>query len=79
MCSALPPILAGDTITYSPDIEEPFNLGTSATYTCNEGFLLEGDEVRICGGDGTAVGVWSGASPVCNRELFNTTLIYNTQ
>ena len=35
-------------------------LGSVATYTCNKGFSLIGDDIRICERDG-----WSGEAPVC--------------
>lgn len=35
--------------------------GSSATYTCDEGFALDGEETRVCQGDGN----WSGEEPVC--------------
>ena len=38
--------------------------GSTATYSCNEGYLLEGDSSRIC--DGTAM--WTGNEPVCQSK-----------
>ena len=35
--------------------------GARATYSCNEGFVLAGDAVRICQSDG----MWSGEEPTC--------------
>ena len=39
-------------------------LGSVATYTCDDGFMLEGNENRECGPDGR----WSGEEPICIRE-----------
>ncbi len=43
---------------------EGVTLGSIATYSCNEGFALNGPSVRICEG----VGDWSGISPICIRK-----------
>ncbi|XP_060586067.1 sushi, von Willebrand factor type A, EGF and pentraxin domain-containing protein 1-like [Ruditapes philippinarum] len=37
--------------------------GSTATYTCNQGFSLSGLSTRICNTDGTG---WGGADPTCN-------------
>ena len=48
------------------DVNQPGNsVGTVATYTCNDDFELIGDDMRTCQEDGK----WSGADPVCKREL----------
>ncbi len=64
-----PPLLAitNGTISYSPDVTPDYDLGTEATYTCDTGFYLEGNEVRTCmDGDGmNATEVWSGQEPSC--------------
>ena len=39
---------------------------TIATYTCNDGFYVSGNEFRTCDLD---TGVWSGSDPVCQRML----------
>ena len=68
-CSALDPIVNG-VITYSSDTTDPFEHGTAAVHSCNDGYSLEGNLVRICGGDGTSVmGVWSGAPPICTGKI----------
>ncbi|XP_064384964.1 uncharacterized protein LOC135333878 isoform X2 [Halichondria panicea] len=64
-CSVLSSILNG-VIEYSMDVTDPFDYGTTATYTCNDGFFLESNSERICGGDGSTVtGSWEGMTPVC--------------
>ena len=35
--------------------------GATATYSCNVGFMLEGNLLRTCQDDGT----WSGSEPFC--------------
>ena len=61
LCPILPDIENG-FITYSPDTEADFDKGTVATYTCNEGFNLQGrDRERTCQIDGT----FSGTAPIC--------------
>ena len=37
--------------------------GAVATYTCEMGFDLAGDDTATC----TAVGAWSSIPPLCNR------------
>ncbi len=48
-CPPLPAITNG-MISYSPDVTPHYNLGTKATYTCEAGFYLEGNEgTNVCG------------------------------
>ena len=64
-CTSLSQINNG-LVTYRPDTTSPFNFGTTATYSCNENFFLQGDRTRTCGGAGSGLnGVWSGSAPVC--------------
>ncbi len=52
--------------------EEPQR--TVATYTCDEGFQLLGDEIRTC-----EDGVWAEASPLqCAQESVFTLLCFKT-
>ena len=44
---------------------ESTNVGSSAQYVCNEGFLLSGGGVRMC----EAGGMWSGSEPVCEQGM----------
>ena len=64
------PIFANGIITYATDVTPDFDLGTTATYSCNDGYTLDlstGDEVRTCIDDGNndAVGMFSGQAPAC--------------
>ena len=40
-------------------------VGQTATYSCNTGYNLVGDNNRTCG----ATGEWSGSEPTCERML----------
>lgn len=42
----------------------------TATYICNNGFILIGDRQRRC----RSVGKWSGAEPTCRRKFNNLLL-----
>ena len=54
-------------ITYSPDSMSPFDYGTTATHSCNEGFFVNGNQVRICSGDGLSTfGSWDASAPLCS-------------
>ena len=68
-CPPLPTITNG-MISYSPDVTPDYDLGTNATYTCEAGFYLEGNQVQMCvDADGMdAIGVWSGQEPSCVRK-----------
>ena len=37
-----------------------------ATYTCNKGYTLIGEEIRICLG----IGFWSGSDPICVEGIY---------
>ena len=55
--------------------------GQIATYSCNTGYNLVGNNTRMC----QATGVWSGSAPTCqgmvaNRPpLFSSICIYNNK
>ena len=49
--------------------------GTVAGYSCMQGYILSGDETRVCQlNTNTVLGVWSGTEPICISRLY----IYNT-
>jgi len=61
-CSQVVEFLNG-FVNYNPD-----NMfGSQLTYSCNQGYTLIGNKVRICEGDGW----WSGNSPICVKEGYN--------
>ena len=77
VCDALP-VLANGAISYGSGIFTDFELGTIATYSCNEGYHLitnPGDEMRTCvdSGDGNG-GVFDGAEPHCNCKPGNAAI-----
>ena len=40
--------------------------GTVAGYSCMQGYILSGDETRVCQRNtNTLLGVWSGTEPTC--------------
>ena len=44
---------------------------TVAGYSCIQGFILDGDETRVCQRNAdTVTGVWSGAEPTCMSRLY---------
>ena len=56
-------------VSYQPPRTPPV-VGATASYTCNTGYTLSGNNMRTCQevNDGT----WTGSDPSCNRE-FNLT------
>ncbi|XP_064386509.1 CUB and sushi domain-containing protein 1-like isoform X1 [Halichondria panicea] len=66
-CPPLSAIINGTMISYSPDVTPDYDLGTNATYTCEAGFHLKGNGVRVCMDDDgmDAIGVWSDQEPSC--------------
>ena len=63
MCSNLEPPQNGNIVTTSTQF------GGKATYSCTEGYQLEGDEVRTC----QANGFWSGSAPFCSSKPITCT------
>ena len=61
MCPTLVPPANGNLVLSGN------TFGETANYTCNTGFILEGDSTLTCGGDGQ----WIGSSPVCNRKYLS--------
>ena len=58
------------TLTYPTNGQVSHTAGTTfgqtATYSCDTGYNLVGDNTRIC----QATGVWSGSAPTCQGMLF---------
>ncbi len=64
-CPGLSPVTNGD-IFYDPDVIDPYDYDTMATYSCDVGYFLEGNSIRRCGGDGSSTtGSFDGLSPIC--------------
>ncbi|XP_064399174.1 uncharacterized protein LOC135345679 isoform X3 [Halichondria panicea] len=60
-------------INYTPDPFPLYNYGTTALYTCNQGYLANGTGMRNCTNsiviDGTVTGVWNGDPVSCESIL----------
>ena len=64
MCEAL--FLDHGRLTYTFDTQAPYDYGTVATHSCNDGFDLSGNISRTCSGDGTGLyGTWTGDVSYC--------------
>ena len=59
-CQGLTPPLNGQ-ISYVGGT----TFGATATYSCNEGYDLDGEGIRIC----ESLGEWSGMEPTCTCKL----------
>ena len=72
MCNELEAIANG-TISYAPDNQgSEYNLGTVATYSCDDVFMLIGSPERTC----VSSGNFSGMPPVCSltRKLTSVSI-----
>ena len=69
MCEDIPDPENGD-IEYSVDTTATFEVQTTATYSCDPGYSLQGGNmVRICVGTvESPVGMFDGEAPSCERE-----------
>ena len=56
--------LTNGMIGYDIGITGPRPMGTMATYTCNTGYIVNRDSVRVCQNDRT----WNGSTPTCQGE-----------
>ncbi|XP_064387502.1 uncharacterized protein LOC135335845 isoform X3 [Halichondria panicea] len=68
-CPPLPEIANG-MISYLPDNTSDYDVGTIASYVCEDGFTLNGDDTRNCQSDRT----FSGMEPVCSMTPVCTDL-----
>ncbi len=72
-CSVLP-LISNGGISYSAATTAPYDFTTTATYSCNDGFFLQGSDRRECTGDSAdTVGEWSGSAPVCSGMITRMT------
>ncbi len=58
-------------ITYAVDMRPDYDLGTVATHSCNQGYVLRGgNDLRTCedAGDGSG-SIFSGQVPTCQRKI----------
>ena len=51
---------------------QPLGVGTTATYSCDPGYVLVGETIRTCedANNGTT-GSWSGSIPMCEGSSIN--------
>ena len=65
--------LVNGAVIYTTDTTANYDLGTVATHSCNDGFVLQGSSTRTCMDDDglDAVGVWSNSDNVatCGRTF----------
>ena len=47
-------------------------IGSRANYSCNSGYVLAGDRVRVCRQDGE----WSGEAPTCTRRKYRFLVLF---
>ena len=57
-------------ITYAPDVEADYDIGTVATYECDTGFILVGDMTRDCVQVDNDTAVFNRQAPVCECKNF---------
>ena len=58
----------GGQIMFTPGVAATTDSGLNAVaaYSCNEGYNLDGDQIRTCQGSGE----WTRAAPTCICELY---------
>ena len=72
MCTSLGTPTNG-LISYGPDTTSPYNYQTVATYSCNTGYGLFGDDTsRQCVSSTPGDAGWNGAAPTCESNLIKT-------
>ena len=58
-----PPLLVNGNVVLSSQV---LGVGTTATYSCDPGYVLVGETTRTCGdANRGTVGVWNGRMPSC--------------
>ncbi len=58
----------GTLVISTPSLTQPLGVGTTATYSCDTGYVLVGDLDRTCeDSEIGSVGTWSGSEvdPIC--------------
>ncbi len=62
-------MIANGMIVYNADLISPHEVGTVATYSCNQGYELAGSEMRTCEDTGDGSGSrFNGQAPTCERK-----------
>ena len=55
---------------------QPFNVGTTATYSCYPGYILVGETTRTCEDTNRGTtGTWNGTMPLCEGSIKHLTKI----
>ncbi len=68
LCPEIMAPVNGTLVISTPSPTQPLGVGTTATYSCDTGYVLVGDLTRTCEDSGTGtVGTWSGSEvdPIC--------------
>ena len=70
LCSPLDVPVNGQ-ISYSTEQHSNLTIDTIATYSCDEGYALVGDNQRVCVDDDQldTMGQWNGSAPSCEGML----------
>ncbi len=76
------PEISNGMIVYFADMSPDFELTTTATYSCDDGYFLDlsvGDRVRTCidDDDNDADGVFTGQAPSCVRKCIYIACTHN--
>ena len=51
---------------------QQLGVGTTATYSCDRGYVLVGETTRTCEDtNGNTIGVWNGSMPICEGKKRN--------
>ena len=53
-------------ITYSPRLTPQYDVGTTASYHCADGYVLSGNSTRECVFNGSST-YWTDTTPLCER------------
>ena len=67
-CSVLSAPSKGDVVLGG------ITVGSTATYTCDSGYVLVGESVRVC----QPSGVWSGVEPFCRCKISERVCTFNS-
>ena len=60
------------TITYAADSTANYEVGTVATYSCNDGYVLSIESsIRVCYRLGGLPAIWNGTDATCICKLEN--------
>lgn len=69
VCTIEPTVImcSGDFVLENGNVNNgngPYGIGEEVTFTCNDGFVLDGENKIICQDDGT----FSNVAPTCNGK-----------